>query len=127
CFIASQPTDSKYTPSKPKARDQAYFMITIIPGKKIKNEASTIIGYAFKDGSKVTIDVEGKKVRMFSDKDNGWIENQAQEATLISAMKGAKSMTVAGQSKRGTSTTDTYSLSGLGAALDAISKACPVK
>ena len=51
----------------------------------------------------------------------------AQEASLISAMKGAKTMTVAGTSKRGTTTTDTYSLTGLGSALDAIAKACPVK
>ena len=63
CFIAAQPTDSKYAPAKPKSRDPAYFMVTIIPTKKIKNEASTIIGYAFKDSSKVTVDVEGKKDR----------------------------------------------------------------
>jgi hypothetical protein len=127
CFIAAQPTDSKYAPAKPKSRDAAYFMVTIIPTKKIKNEASTIIGYAFKEGSKVTLDVEGKKFTMFTDKDNAWIENQAQEATLISAMKGAKTMTVEGVSKRGTTTTDTYSLSGLSSALDAIGKACPAK
>jgi hypothetical protein len=127
CFIAAEPTDSKYAPSKPKSRDKAYFMVTIIPSKKIKNEASTIIGYAFKDSSKVTVDVGGKKFTMFTDKDNAWIENQAQEASLISAMKGAKTMTVAGTSKRGTTTTDTYSLTGLGSALDAIAKACPVK
>src|SRR5262249_19845125 len=127
CFIASQPTESKYAPSKPKTRDPAYFMVTIIPGKKIKNEASTIIGYAFKDGSKVTVDVDGKKFTMFTDRDNAWIENQSTEATLISTMKGAKTMTVAGTSKRGTNSTDTYSLAGLGAALDAIAKACPVK
>jgi invasion protein IalB len=127
CFIAAQPTDSKYAPSKPKARDPAYFMVTIIPTKKIKNEASTIIGYAFKDGSKVTVDVEGKKFTMFTDKDNAWIENQAQEASLISAMKGAKTMIVEGVSKRGTTTTDTYSLSGLSSALDAIAKACAGK
>ncbi len=127
CFIASQPTNSKYNPSAPKARDPVYFMVTIIPAKKIKNEASTIIGYAFKDGSKVTVDVEGKKFTMFTDKDNAWIENTAQEATLISAMKGAKTMTLEGVSKRGTTTTDTYSLTGLGSALDAIAKECPVK
>src|SRR5262245_23864801 len=61
CFIASEPTGSKYAPAAPKARDKAYFMVTIIPSKKIKNEASTIIGYAFKEGSKVTVNVEGKK------------------------------------------------------------------
>jgi hypothetical protein len=127
CFVATQPTDSKYSPSKPKARDQIFFMVTTIPAKKIKNEASTIIGYTFKEHSKVTVDVEGKKFTMFTDKDNAWIENQAQEATLIGAMKGAKTMTLEGVSKRGTTTTDTYTLTGLGPALDAIAKECPVK
>jgi hypothetical protein len=127
CFVASQPTDSKYTPSKPKARDQIFFMVTTIPGKKIKNEASTIIGYTFKDHSKVTVDVEGKKFTMFTDKDNAWIEDPAQEAPLVSAMKGAKTMTLEGVSARGTTTTDTYSLTGLAPALDAIAKECPVK
>ena len=65
-------------------------MVTIIPAKKIKNEASTIIGYAFKASSKVTVDIEGKKFTMFTDKDFAWIENPAQESTLISAMKGAR-------------------------------------
>jgi hypothetical protein len=125
CFIAAHPTDTKYFPSRPKYRDPAYFMVTMIPAKKIKNEASTIIGYAFKKDSKVTVDVEGKKFTMFTDKDNAWIENTAQEATLISAMKSAKTMTIEGISQYGTTTTDTYSLSGLGSALDAISKACP--
>ena len=126
CFVAAQPQDSKYS-QVITSRDPVFFMITSIPAKKIKNEASTIIGYAFKDGSKVTVDVEGKKFTMFTDKDNAWIENQAQEATLLSAMKGAKTMTLEGVSKRGTTTTDTYSLTGLGSALDAIAKECPVK
>jgi hypothetical protein len=126
CFVASQPTDSKYQPTGVKNRDPAFFMVTVIPAKKIKNEASTIIGYAFKEGSKVTVDVEGTKFTMFTDKDNAWIENPAQEGALLTAMKGGKTMTVQGQSKRGTITTDSYSLAGIKAALDAVIKECPV-
>ena len=37
--------------------------------------------------------------------------------------KGTR-MTVVGKSRRGTVTTDTYSLSGISAALDAIAKEC---
>jgi hypothetical protein len=40
-------------------------------------------------------------------------------------MKKGKSMTVEGTSRRGTVSTDSYSLSGITAALDAITKACP--
>lgn len=126
CFVASQPTDTKYEPAGVKSRDPAFFMITTIPGKKIKNEASTIIGYAFKDGTKVTVDIGGKKFTMFTDKDNAWIENPDQEGALVTAMKGGKTMSVQGTSKRGTVSTDTYSLSGISGALDAMAKECPL-
>ena len=79
CFAASQPTDSKYQPNVKVSRDPVFFMVTIIPAKKIKNEASTIIGYAFKADSKVTVDIDGTKFTMFTDKDSAWIENPAQE------------------------------------------------
>jgi hypothetical protein len=87
---------------------------------------STIVGYIFKKDSKVAIDVEGKKFTMFTDKDNAWIEDQAQESTLISAMKAAKTMTIKGVSMFGITTTNTYSLAGLGPALDAIAAECPM-
>jgi len=126
CFVAAQPTDTKYAPSKPGSRNSAYFVVTNFPAKKTKNEVSAIIGYIFKKDSKVAIDVEGKKFTMFTDKDNAWIEDQAQEATLISAMKAARTMTIKGVSMFGITTTDNYSLAGLGPALDAIAAECPM-
>ena len=126
CFAASQPTDSKYQPNAKVSRDPVFFMVTIIPAKKIKNEASTIIGYAFKPDSKVTVDIDGTKFTMFTDKDSAWIENPAQESKLIDTLRKGKKMTIQGTSKRGTVTTDSYSLSGAKAALDAIAKECPV-
>ena len=103
-------------------------MVTIIPSKKIKNEASTIIGYAFKDGSKVTVDVEGKKFTMFTDKDNAWIENQAQEADADQRHEGRQDddrrrEPPSAAPRRPTPIRSPASRS----ALDAIAKACPVK
>jgi hypothetical protein len=126
CFVASQPTDTKYDPPGVKSRDPAYFMVTSIPGKKIRNEASTIIGYKFKNGTKVTVDVGGTKFTMFTENDNAWIENPADESALVKAMRGGTTMSVQGTSARGTVSTDTYSLSGVSAALDAIAKECPL-
>jgi hypothetical protein len=127
CFIAAQPTDSKYQPSDVKSRDPVFFMITIIPAKNIRNEASTIIGYTFKDASKVTVAIDETKFSMFTDKDSAWIENPDQENDLIEAMRKGTKMTVEGTSRRGTVTTDSYSLSGVTAALDAIAKECPAQ
>jgi hypothetical protein len=124
CFIASQPTDTKYSQNI-SGRDPAFFMVTSIPAKSIRNEASTIIGYPFQESSKVTVDVDGTKFTMFTDRDSAWIEVPAQEPQRIDAMKAGTRMTVEGTSRRGTVSTDTYSLSGVSAALAAIAKECP--
>lgn len=125
CFVASQPTDKKYSKSI-SGRDPAFFMVTTIPSKNIRNEASTIIGYPFKGDSKVKVAIDGgSEFIMFTEKDSAWIENPAQEAELINAMRKGSRMVVVGTSARGTLTTDTYSLSGITAALEAIAKECP--
>ena len=126
CFVASQPQSSKYQPDNVSSRDPVFFMVTSIPGKNIRNEPSTIIGYPFADNVKVVVEIDGKtQFVMFTDKDSAWIENPSQESDLIAAMKGGSRMIVTGKSRRGTLTTDTYSLSGVTAALDAMSKECP--
>jgi hypothetical protein len=125
CFIASQPQDSKYQPNNVSSRDPVFFMITRVPAKNINNEASTIIGYPFADNVKVTVEIDGgSKFTMFTEKDSAWIENRDQESELIAAMQKGNRMVVVGKSRRGTLTTDTYSLSGISAALDAIAKEC---
>jgi invasion protein IalB len=126
CFIASQPTDSKY--SKPvSGRDPAFFQITTIPAKSIRNEASSIVGYTFAADAAVTVDVDGTTFKMFLDAsypDTTWAQPD-QEAALVEAMKHGTKLTVNGTSKRKTTVSDTYSLAGISAALDAMAKACP--
>jgi len=126
CFAATQPTGSKY--SKPNVkRGDAFFMITSIPSKNIRNEASTIVGYAFKAGSDVVVDIDGQKFKMFfndSTAETSWAVPD-QEAALIAAMKKGTKMSVTATSGRGTEITDAYSLSGITAALNAVAKECP--
>ena len=128
CYIATQPQSSKYS-REISDRDPAFFLITTrVAGdasKSIRNEASTIIGYPFKPDSTVTVDIDGKKFTMFTREDNAWFNDRASEANFIAAMKSGTSMNVEGMSGRGTVTTDTYSLSGVTAGLDAIAKECP--
>ncbi len=128
CYIATQPQSSKYS-REISDRDPVFFLITTrVAGdasKSIRNEASTIIGYPFKPDSTVTVDIDGKKFTMFTREDNAWFNDRASEANFIAAMKSGTSMNVEGMSGRGTVTTDTYSLSGVTAGLDAIAKECP--
>jgi invasion protein IalB len=126
CFVATQPTDSKY--SKPASgREPAFFQITRIPSKGIVNEASSISGYTFLATGDVTVDVDGTKFKMFLDAshpDTAWAVPESETA-LVEAMKKGHVMTMTGTSKRNTVITDTFSLSGISAALDAAAKECP--
>ncbi|HVY21431.1 MAG TPA: invasion associated locus B family protein [Bauldia sp.] len=126
CFIATQPKDSKY--SQPASgRDPAYFQITRIPTKGVVNEVSSIVGYTFGSNADVTIDVDGAKFKMFLDAshpDTAW-SVQETEVALVEAMKKGHAMTLTSTSRRGTQITDSYSLAGISAALDAVTKECP--
>ena len=125
CFVASQPTDAKYSQSV-SGRDPAFFQITSIPTKNIIHEASSIVGYTFAADADVTADVDGTKFKMFLDDshpDTAWSVPDT-EAALVEAMKRGHQLVLTGKSKRGTIVTDTYSLRGITAALEKIDKEC---
>lgn len=122
CYAASQPKTQAPTGLN---RDPAYFMITARPAENVRSEISVIIGYPFKEGTKVMVNVDGQKFSMFTKDDGAWIENAAEETSLLAAMKKGHAMSVLGTSRRGTQTTDSYSLAGIKASLDAIAKSCP--
>jgi hypothetical protein len=125
CFVANtQRPESKY--SQPvTSRDPVYFMVTSIPAKKIKNEVSTIIGYAFGPNTSVQLDIDGNKYTMFTaNTDTAWAMPE-QEPALVNALKAGAKLTVTGASKRGTVTTDTYSLVGITAAINKMAQECP--
>lgn len=121
CYAASQP---KTQAPQGLNRDPSYFMITARPAENVRSEVSVIMGYPFKEGSKVSVDIDGQKFTMFTKDDGAWIENAAEETALIAAMKKGHGMSIAGISRRGTQTTDTYSLGGISASLDALAKNC---
>jgi invasion protein IalB len=126
CFIATQPTSSKYSQTT-SGRDPAFLQITRIPSKNVVNEVSSIAGYTFLGSADVTSDVDGTAFKMFLDgshPDTTWA-NATDEQALVDAMKKGHVFTLTGTSKRKTLVTDTYSLSGISAALDAIAKECP--
>lgn len=121
CYVASQPKDQQPTGVN---RDPVFFMISHWQGRGVRNEASVIIGYPFAENSKVSANVDGANFTMFTKGDGAWMENVAEENRLVAAMKAGSKMTVSGRSRRGTNTVDTYSLSGITAALNKIATVC---
>jgi len=124
CYVLTKPASTK-----PKAkRDPIYFLVNDWPGRRVKGEPEVVPGYQYKDGSTVTAAVGGVSVTFFTQNDAGqgaaWVRERADELKLINAMRSGSVIVVTGTSKRGTKTTDTYSLAGLGDALDKIHAAC---
>jgi len=121
CYIVSQPKTS--TPKGLK-RDPVFFLVTHRTKDHVKNEVNTIIGYPFKKNSIAKVDIDGKRFDLFTDKDGAWADSSAHDNQVVAAMKAGRKMKVTGTSERGTVTVDTYSLSGVTAAMDKIDAAC---
>ena len=121
CYISSRPKDSE---PKNVKRDPAFFLVTHMPGRKVRGEVSTIIGYPFKKDSTAKLNIDGTEYELFTNADGAWADSTATEKKIVAAMKGGKSLKVDGTSWRGTETSDTYSLSGVSAAMAKIDEAC---
>jgi hypothetical protein len=100
-----------------------FFFISTRPGENVKNEPSLQVGYPFKEASKVTVDVDGQKFTLFTRADGAWTET-GDDAKLVDVLRKGRVLKVTGQSVRGNATNYTFSLAGIGGALDAVAKEC---
>ena len=121
CYASSRPKSSEPKSAK---RDPIFFLVTHMPGRKVKGEVSTIIGYPFKKDTTVELKVDQAAFELFTNADGAWADTAATEQKIVTAMKSGAALTVKGTSWRGTVTTDTYSLKGLTAAMAKIDQAC---
>ena len=117
CYILSIPSQKL-----PADRDHGdvYFMLAQHPGQNVTLEPQFTVGYAFQDNSKVVLDIDGRKFSMFTQGNNAWMENPAEEPLVVEAMRKGKAMSLTAASRRGTQTQYTYSLSGVSASLSDI-------
>jgi invasion protein IalB len=120
CYILSVPTAKS---PKNVNHGDIFFLVSRKSNQNTAYEPQIEVGYELKITEKVIVDVDGKKFMLFSKGRNAWVENAAEEPALVAAMRKGSKMTVSAQSKRGTKTSYSYSLSGVSAALDQI-KSC---
>ncbi len=122
CYVVSQPKSSESV--KKVKRDPIFFIITHMPGRKIRGEVSTIIGYPFKESTMVQVKVDDAEFELFTNGDGAWADTTDKEKKIVAAMKNGQKLSVKGTSWKGTETTDFYSLNGLSAAMDKIDSTC---
>ena len=123
CYALAKPTSQATQPPN-KPRDPAYIFVSTRPAENVRNEISIVIGYPFKPGSEAAVDIGSNKYAMYTQADGAWIKNAAEEARMVEAMRKGADMIVAGESGKGTKSTDRYALKGLGQALDRVAQEC---
>ena len=123
CYALAKPTSQATQPPN-KPRDPAYIFVSTRPAENVRNEISIVIGYPFKPGSEAAVDIGANKYAMYTQADGAWIKNAAEEARMVEAMRKGADMIVAGESGKGTKSTDRYTLKGLGQALDRVAQEC---
>ncbi len=122
CFAATLPR----TKEPPGAnRGKALLYISAWPKDGIKSEVSVKLGYKIKPDSEITVAVGDDTFKLFANDERAFVADATDELKLLEAMKKGSKLTVKATSARGTATTDTYSLSGLGQALQALAQRCP--
>jgi hypothetical protein len=121
CYALAQPKSREPASIK---RDPAYVFISTRPSENVKSEISVIMGFPMKDGSEATAEIGDAEYSLIAKGSNAWVKNPAEEGRLIDAMKKGSKLVVKATSAKGKASTDSYSLSGLGQALDKARKEC---
>jgi hypothetical protein len=124
CYITSEP---QKTEPAGRRRKQPMVMVTHRPGEKVENVVSFVEGYPLKDGSDVSLEIGDAKYDLFTKSDSAWARTAELDKTIVEAMTKGKQAVVKGMPRKGSATTDTYSLAGFTQALALIDKACEVK
>lgn len=121
CYVSSQPQTA--LPDNVN-RDPIHFLVIIRKGLGTNNEVQTLVGYPLESNSTPQVIVDGTGYDMVVEGSAAWLASTSDENGFVTSMKAGSQMVVKGRSQRGTNTTDTYSLSGVTAAIDKMTQAC---
>jgi len=120
CFVTSEAKSSAPDTTQREA-PRAY--ISAWPKDGIRSEVSFRMGFKIQKSAQGTASVGAGGFKLFGSNDRAFVSDSTQELKLIEAMRKGSSMTVMMASDHET-VTDTYSLSGLGIALQKLQETC---
>lgn len=121
CFVSSEPKSSEPVDT---ARDAPRAYISAWPKDGVKAEVSFRLGFPPKKSSDITATVSPAGYKLFVDDDRAYVQDPTQELKLVEAMKKGSKLVVTSSTPTGVAVTDTYSLSGLGSALQKLQETC---
>jgi len=132
CWIVSKPTkvvntrDGKEVSAR---RSDILLWVTYRPSEDINGQVSFTGGYPFDPNKLVELDVGGEKFNLFigeaeEEREFAWPATPSDDTKIREALKRGSTAVISAQSRRGTRTKDTFSLSGFTAALAEAEKRC---
>lgn len=126
CWAVSQPKETVNTRDGRVVavrRGDILLFVSYRPAAGINGQVSFTGGYPFAKGSTVTMAIDNNSYELFTDGEWAWA-SKTDDPKIVAAMKrGAKAVLTA-RSSRGTKTQDTFSLSGVTAAIEDSEKRC---
>jgi hypothetical protein len=121
CFITSEPKSSQ--PSDVQRQPPRAY-ISAWPKDGIRAEVSFRMGFRIKKNTAGTATVSPAGFRLFGSGDRAYVSDSTRELKLVEAMRKGSTMTVAATPASGAAVTDTYSLNGIGTALQKLQQTC---
>jgi hypothetical protein len=98
-------------------------MLTVTHRPQGRDQVALRSGYAYARNAEVAVTVGGTEMEFYTAQDNAFAREGAK---AVAAFRGGASAVAKGPGPQGRGTaTDTFSLSGFGAAYEAINKECP--
>ncbi len=127
CWIVSPPKETVNTRDGRVVavrRGDILLHISFIPEKDVDGQVSFMSGYPFREGSVVTVDIDGQSFNLFTLGELAWTNSDEDDTRILAALKRGKEAVIVGMSSRGTKTTDTFSLLGVTAAAEDARNRC---
>jgi hypothetical protein len=144
CYALSQPTGR--TP-KTLSREDAFLFVSIRPAENVRGEVAVMMGFPVKEpeppAEAASADAAGRapaeapkpapeqqlvvgnaRFAIAGKEENAWLADPAQEGSLVAAMARNQKLLVRAVSKRGSATSDEYSLKGFNDALKKAREEC---
>lgn len=123
CYVSG--AAKKRDPAKPERKD-TLILVTHRPAGKTQDVVSVLTGTPLRKEAETKLEIGDKTLPMFVNGQTAWATDAGTDKAIVSAMKRGKEAVLKTESAGAGKVTDTYSLAGFGAAMDAIDKACKI-
>jgi hypothetical protein len=130
CYIVSPPTESVAQRDGQRVsvnRGDIRLFVTFRPGDSVANEVSFTGGYPFQEGSPIRMEIGSENFVLSPGRGDAqeWAwTSPSDDASAVAAMRRGATARLTGVSTRGTTTIDTFSLSGFTAAISDAEARC---